>query len=36
MATTNNKKPKAHGDYGVDLKNSFQGISSSFSVNLGN
>lgn len=30
------KKSKAHGDYGMDLKNSFQGLNSSLSVNLGN
>jgi hypothetical protein len=30
------KKSKAYGDYGLDLKNSFQGLNSSISVNLGN
>jgi hypothetical protein len=36
MATmSGSKKSKAYGDYGVDLKNSFQGLNSSFSVNLG-
>lgn len=30
------KKSKAYGDYGVDLKNSFQGLNSSISVNMGN
>lgn len=33
---TGTKKSKAYGDYGVDLKNSFQGLNSSISVNLGN
>jgi hypothetical protein len=37
MATVNStKKSKAYGDYGVDLKNSFQGMNSSYSINLGN
>jgi|JI9StandDraft_2_1071091.scaffolds.fasta_scaffold1191193_1 hypothetical protein len=27
------KKSKANGDYGMDIKNSFQGMSSSISVN---
>lgn len=30
------KRSKAAGDYGVDLKNSFQGLNSSISVNLAN
>ena len=30
------KKSKANGDYNMDLKNSFQGLDSSMSVNLGN
>ena len=29
------KRSKINGDYNVDLKNSFQGMNSSFSVNLG-
>jgi hypothetical protein len=27
------KKSKTNGDYGMDIKNSFQGMASSFSVN---
>lgn len=30
------KKSKAYGDYGMDIKNSFQGLNSSISVNMGN
>lgn len=30
------KKSKTNGEYNMDLKNSFQGLNSSISVNLGN
>lgn len=30
------KKSKVYGDYGMDIKNSFQGLNSSISVNMGN
>jgi len=30
------KKSKAIGEYGMDLKSSFQGMNSSLSVNFGN
>lgn len=36
VAALSGSKKKAYGDYGVDLKNSFQGLNSSISVNLGN
>lgn len=36
MATVNGTKKSKAGDYGVDLKNSFQGMNSSYSMNLGN
>lgn len=30
------KKSKVYGEYGMDIKNSFQGLNSSMSINMGN
>ena len=35
MNTLGVKRSKINGDYNVDLKNSFQGMNSSFSINVG-
>lgn len=36
MSNLGVKKFKINGDYNVDLKNSFQGMNSSLSINVGN
>lgn len=36
MANLGVRRSKSNGDYNMDLKNSFQGMNSSLSVNLGN
>ena len=36
MSNMGVRKSRSNGEYNMDLKNSFQGINSSMSVNVGN